>query len=548
MPTRFVHPSAFVGRSHSSIALSFSCLQKSAVFVLLGLGLLLLLGPITRLIPWVWLSAILWGLIPAFLVVVWIANSYAEQLAIEQVAYSSFEGLVAAGVHQLIQNSLDSLVDDLDPEVFSPFLFPRSLVRAFVLKALPAECLKYVLLRRLLWKDHVVDPRCLFAYGMVLGCGFAAVDTAASGWSSQTPTVGGFIDRTFSCLPMQACTGGIIGILLSYYKFFAQTDVNPVNTIALPFLLHGITDLLLLEQYRLPKVLGFYTPMRVILSGMCVMLVRSLVIRMSSFKGVRVSALQYEGLISRGDCLLEGLCFSEWWPREPTEFKAAVRKHHAMLLAGEYDEEETERHGERPRSNRRRRERGRETHRGRYSEGLNLASSPRPDLMPRKTLLKHPASSRSRPSKVLILSPRRAAETREAAVTEGKETPAEAAKTAPVAEEKKEEAPRGSSENSPETPTEGTGFTRFSPPRVSISKPTNTEGELPTGPRDNLDEDANTPTEPNAQQNDLRIETSAAEVSLCHTHAAHLLTPPASPNGAVSSTPSEFDPGSDVLF
>eukprot|EP00629_Pelagomonadales_sp_RCC1024_P008675 CAMPEP_0119263216 /NCGR_PEP_ID=MMETSP1329-20130426/2687_1 /TAXON_ID=114041 /ORGANISM="Genus nov. species nov., Strain RCC1024" /LENGTH=408 /DNA_ID=CAMNT_0007262915 /DNA_START=161 /DNA_END=1384 /DNA_ORIENTATION=- len=138
--------------------------------------------------------------------------------------------------------------------------FWRYFFMAYVRAGLLEELLKYFALRRLLFKDYVVDPRSFLVYGALAGATFGVIENIFY-------TLGGGIAtgiiRSLLTVPLHTCTGLQIASNIFEFRFDeakrlkaeAITGCGPLTLFHLktmvvatwcPVLLHGTYDVLLL--------------------------------------------------------------------------------------------------------------------------------------------------------------------------------------------------------------------------------------------------------------------------------------------------------------
>ena len=92
----------------------------------------------------------------------------------------------------------------------------RYFFQAFVRAALLEELLKYFAIRRLLFKEYIVDPRALLVYGTVSGLTFGVLENITY---ALVGGIGTAIARSFLTVPLHSMFGFMIGASLVKYRF-----------------------------------------------------------------------------------------------------------------------------------------------------------------------------------------------------------------------------------------------------------------------------------------------------------------------------------------
>lgn len=202
-------------------------------------------------------------------------------------------------------------------ELTGKFHFTRNTVlhaafMAYFRAAFLEETLKYIAVRRILFKDRVADCGGLIVYGLASAAGFAAAENlqyVAQGGLSAA------ILRMFLSIPLHCCTGMIIGMHLGYRKFLGRGH-NCIDkfvvALAVPVLIHGTYDFCVM----LPSDLGFVSDYAGIL--VYVTLVAGLVyarftwLDLDNVCVVHVKDMQQQNRISKPQCCCcevdNGLC------------------------------------------------------------------------------------------------------------------------------------------------------------------------------------------------------------------------------------------------
>jgi len=123
----------------------------------------------------------------------------------------------------------------------------RALVRSFFIQGLFEESVKYIAVRRILFKDRVVDSGCLTVYSIAASVGCAAYHVVTYMLGAMRAPVVTLSDvvvgQLVTAIPLHLATGVMIGIGLGKRKFLGMADPF-YKTLLLPILFHGTMDLL----------------------------------------------------------------------------------------------------------------------------------------------------------------------------------------------------------------------------------------------------------------------------------------------------------------
>merc|ERR1712137_378524 len=136
-------------------------------------------------------------------------------------------------------------------------------VNAYFRAAFLEELLKYLAVRRILYKDRVADAGGLLMYGLASAAGFATTENIEY---TIMHGIGVAFGRMVMAIPMHFLTGLIIGIHLGSRKFMGKHRAWYV-AMAMPVLIHGTYDLFLM----LPKYVPISQPIRIVLSVLTIL-------------------------------------------------------------------------------------------------------------------------------------------------------------------------------------------------------------------------------------------------------------------------------------
>lgn len=183
--------------------------------------------------------------------------------------------------------------------VLRPATVANALVTSYFRAGFLEELLKYFAVRRILFKDRVVDVGGLIVYGLAAGAGFATAENI------QYTIIGGLdvaISRMLFSIPLHCCTGLIIGIHMGYRKFLG-TAFPCLLTLLIPVLVHGSYDFVLMvpPSAGLPQYASIVIVIGILIGAFTYC--RCKWLRLEDVCLVDVRALLAAGLISSPLCL-----------------------------------------------------------------------------------------------------------------------------------------------------------------------------------------------------------------------------------------------------
>eukprot|EP00811_Abedinium_folium_P024944 NODE_351_length_3136_cov_9.340645.p1 GENE.NODE_351_length_3136_cov_9.340645~~NODE_351_length_3136_cov_9.340645.p1 ORF type:complete len:543 (+),score=187.44 NODE_351_length_3136_cov_9.340645:82-1629(+) len=199
----------------------------------------------------------------------------------------------------------------------------HAIVNAYFRAAFLEEVLKYLAVRRILFKNRVADCGGLVVYGLASAAGFATVENV------QYTLMHGVMvayNRMVLAIPLHCLTGLMIGISLGYRKFVGLKHMwlgSWYVALIVPVLTHGTYDVfLMLPKYvPIPQVWRIIIVVGVVLLG--IIYCRKMWLGLENVCTVDIHALKASGRIKPGNC-----CLCE---RDAIK---SFRTHHDHLLAG----------------------------------------------------------------------------------------------------------------------------------------------------------------------------------------------------------------------
>lgn len=185
----------------------------------------------------------------------------------------------------------------------------HAFIMAYFRAAFLEELLKYVAVRRILFKDRVVDCGGLLLYGLAGAAGFAAAENIQY---ALMHGIGVTYMRMILAIPLHCCTGMIIGLHLGYRKFLGR-PFRLLLTLGVPVFVHGTYDFFLMVPH------DFFIPMGLRILLVLATLIGGFVYCRYAWLGlenvciVDVAVLQNQNLVSKSNCCCcECDCCSNW--------------------------------------------------------------------------------------------------------------------------------------------------------------------------------------------------------------------------------------------
>ena len=122
-------------------------------------------------------------------------------------------------------------------------------VTSFILAGLIEETIKFIPLIRIINSKFITNPRSMWVYGLCAGAGFACLENISYVLMGGVRTS---IIRSILSVPLHCCTGLIMGMNMSIYKFRDQIEADGIyqikyyKAVFLPIIIHGLFDFLLM--------------------------------------------------------------------------------------------------------------------------------------------------------------------------------------------------------------------------------------------------------------------------------------------------------------
>lgn len=190
-----------------------------------------------------------------------------------------------------------------------------SQVKAFGVAGFAEECLKYYVLRRLIYSSRAADPAAVLVYGFAAGIGFALTENIDytldpinhRGSRGQFPDLFELVGlrialmRMFSALPLHGTCAVLTALELSKAKFMGKGR-RDVGCIWRAVLLHGVYDSFLMSMPYVPKSCH---------ETMTIMSRASLPLGILWARGLMLE-LRAVGMVNIHECIAQGLVS---WPR-----------------------------------------------------------------------------------------------------------------------------------------------------------------------------------------------------------------------------------------
>mmetsp|Transcript_58403 Transcript_58403/g.190494 ORF Transcript_58403/g.190494 Transcript_58403/m.190494 type:complete len:611 (+) Transcript_58403:117-1949(+) len=215
-----------------------------------------------------------------------------------------------AQAYEAIFGAIPSLFMSGDVEIgfrARPTTVLHVFITAFLRAGFLEELLKYVAVRRILFKDRVVDCGGVSVYGLAAGAGFATIENIQYALSFGAEVT--YVRMIFS-IPLHCCTGLIIGTYLGYRKFLGW-KCYCLMTLLAPVFWHGLYDFVLMfpDSYQtfaeFKTILAFIVLVGSFVYARCAWLV------LDNVCVVDVRSMMAAGLVSKPQfCCIECDCCS----------------------------------------------------------------------------------------------------------------------------------------------------------------------------------------------------------------------------------------------
>jgi len=121
---------------------------------------------------------------------------------------------------------------------------------AFVVAAVTEELFKFLALYILVWRSKAFDEQFDgIVYAVFISLGFAMVENIMYVFRFGDQTA---YARAFTAVPAHALFGITMGYYFSLSKFFTKRrSINFISALAMPILLHGVYDFILMSRHPL---------------------------------------------------------------------------------------------------------------------------------------------------------------------------------------------------------------------------------------------------------------------------------------------------------
>ena len=219
------------------------------IFLLLSLSICVSVAIYTKGIIFVILSAI----IPSTLIIEYSRNFYDKYITRCQMLVTSIETI-------LYMQFITIFTDLIDRHLLGNNNILNILIISFISAGLIEETVKTLPLLRIANKQFITNPRALWVYGICSGASFACFENIFYVLMGGIQTA---LIRSILSVPLHCCTGLIIGMNLSVYKFNnieyqGLYKIFYSNILILPVFIHGLFDFLLMVGEITESEIFFY--------------------------------------------------------------------------------------------------------------------------------------------------------------------------------------------------------------------------------------------------------------------------------------------------
>jgi RsiW-degrading membrane proteinase PrsW (M82 family) len=222
----------------------FSCFCIKSVlkyYLLLIFSMLLsiILALYSNGIVFVILSAI----IPGSLIIEFARNFYDNYVTRCQMTVTFIETILYLNILSIFTGLLAKLLIISNEKIYDIF------ITAFILAGFMEELTKILPLIRIINNKYITNPRALWVYGVCVGAGFACFENIFYVIQGGLATA---IVRSVLSVPLHCCTGLLMGMKMSIYKFRDKLSTTGCSkfkyfkALLLPILIHSLFDFVLM--------------------------------------------------------------------------------------------------------------------------------------------------------------------------------------------------------------------------------------------------------------------------------------------------------------
>lgn len=186
---------------------------------------------------------ILSAIIPEYLLIEFARNFYDNYVTRCQMTVIFIETILYQNILIIFTELLAKLLIISNEDLYNIF------ITAFILAGFMEELTKILPLYRIINNKYITNPRALWVYGVCTGAGFACFENI---FYVIEGGLGTAIVRSVLSVPLHCCTGLLIGMKLSIYKFRDKLSTDGwsklkyFKALLLPILIHSSFDFVLM--------------------------------------------------------------------------------------------------------------------------------------------------------------------------------------------------------------------------------------------------------------------------------------------------------------
>lgn len=222
----------------------FSCqCFKSIFFYHLTLGFFMFLSINLAIYSQGFMFVVLSAIIPGAIMIEFCRYYYNNYITRCQMTVTTIETMILMPIIGLFTKFLGNKI------LIGDNLIYNISVTSFILAGLMEETTKFIPLIRITDSKFITNPRAMWVYGLCAGAGFACLENISYVLMGGLSTA---IIRSVFSVPLHCCTGLIMGMNMSVYKFRDKMETDGISKIKyykatfIPILIHGLFDFFLM--------------------------------------------------------------------------------------------------------------------------------------------------------------------------------------------------------------------------------------------------------------------------------------------------------------
>lgn len=222
----------------------FSCqCFKSIFFYHLTLGFFMFLSINLAIYTQGFMFVVLSAIIPGSIIIEFCRRYYNNYITRCQMTVTTIETMILMPIIGMLTKFISKIL------LTNENLLYDISVTSFIIAGLMEETIKFLPLVRIVNKKFITNPRAMWVYGLCAGAGFACFENITYVLLGGLNTA---IIRSIFSVPLHCCTGIIMGMNMSVYKFRDKMETDGISRIKyykatfIPILIHGLFDFFLM--------------------------------------------------------------------------------------------------------------------------------------------------------------------------------------------------------------------------------------------------------------------------------------------------------------